>query len=1797
MNVELQKLKVTASKLKSGDVLQTKNIVDTLILSNDQKEDKNVTKVCGIFGQLMFLSVNMDPSDRKQLLKHVKACIPFCGSEFTQTIDEQIRLLFPSKTVLHITSVWYLSVLIEEMKISQKISFKVIQHVLPCIVNGLCDSELDETKLYYFVKLLLQILQHFRSDLTCVTERNDIETLGMLSTRCIEIMVDSKTEYQDLMQMCATVLGYMLSYFKESKKVSKALTQLLKPQALPVEVMPKVFMDVEIPNTNTCSNRMVWCLCGIMKCCKPCLIFEDTSTLLLAFHYIESFCATSTEFLYQGFIALLIWWKCSAKLVKSSECFYEIFVSEGEVLSKSLDLIWKNWDNPISGVPDIMVQVFSLLLDLNNMVNGSNNLPSQLCDQLVSSPVFVKGKYGLLQILVSKYGADIILKNQPTFLDAIIPCLSANHTAPVVSKVYKAIILSTCEASDSREFDLKVWEKVAASSLIKALLSPDPFTRQQALHFWLPVNISLHANVFDKTVCLLKPSTTYSDEENSLRLFATIGVMKAARNNHIVTFQNMDHEILKQSLKSFDNETRGLAFAVVCGSKQSEVVTDVEFSLLRDHIHLNLNSDSSTFRHEFNFAIRQLLIRVQCTLIASIKQNTEQSAVYVDKCLSIIVWLKELCLSSLQTSASYQRKQTVLTLYDCMLGLFALQKKTLRKVLVTPADFQVLVTALQKQKLNLLSQRLVDRLLCLLEDSAPDIREFCLNLLLQFPTSHAYINWNKINSSFMQLLSSPKFPVCDSGCLLTYLYLQNICADKKKTSDSAFDFIKDILYKNVLHQFDLFKLNPLKASQSSPMFGWISALSKCIGMLSTENEHRSVIHKKYLQKVCLLILDILNSTENIISWMLVKIFGCIEDADAVTSADFQEISKRINQLVQQPGKSGDNVLLTLEHEAILSCSWLTLKHCCSLMTSASSVLIKATSVHLALEAGQYKDVLYGVCDVFVRVLSTCRHRGVIESCFESFNALCVSLYSSSQSQYMSIPSSVLKTALAIFKNNTVVEVRGGTTTRRSAGIPLIAEAVLSSAVASLPSHKKLLKSTMTVLLNAARASLDTGVKDTADMPQVHALYIMRHLFRNTSLGPNMAEYLSQSFILAINSLRSSVWVIRNAATHLLGAVSCRMLGQKHTEDRTNFSSGNSLTITEFFSRFPDLLEFIASILNCNYLPQEEEGSKLQIRAEVHPILSVLSKLTCPVSSGNNNESSVEIMDALITMFGSPSYSMRRLAVMTVLSIAKTSQVQKFTELYWKSLPCDEIVTSQKNKPHFRQNELHSWLILTLNLMDKYTHQSTENIDNFLQLLYKRTWLMDLKFNSCPFTASLYIKLTRKVYDIELTQNLKHLYMVSKTATKIVTENNSVWIQSVGYSKYVEESTLLSLHLTNPVDLHQTIGDLGKCVKDDEHTGTTKHYLFQWLCNKVKQKNWINVAKYALLSLWCTTDTNCTETNQTALLLFTTMFQDPVNCIQHDEFMLFQSKLLSLHESTKILSIQCGLIKGLSVLIFQMILCQKCVEDTVLNIWVDEIYKHTSTNKAPEPLRLVSATGLQIAGKNVLAQLQLHANQQQVMKKVGMILTATLSHLQDEQPEIRSPACAFVTHVTQHDLFIKLHHNTATEGLLQVIIEQFPSDMQVVSALISFMCDVQVPKHASDTVDLFEQEEFNLYLEPDYLGNVFLPCIKELMDAIIIIPQNWIKTQLELAAHRMEQLLKCIENLREKAYLRFMMCTLHYVKVVLHACKLHLGKNLYMDFGRLHHVILQLSRVNLSVDQHELVQTVLAESAAHHATQL
>uniref|UniRef100_H2ZPJ2 Uncharacterized protein n=1 Tax=Ciona savignyi TaxID=51511 RepID=H2ZPJ2_CIOSA len=131
--------------------------------------------------------------------------------------------------------------------------------------------------------------------------------------------------------------------------------------------------------------------------------------------------------------------------------------------------------------------------------------------------------------------------------------------------------------------------------------------------------------------------------------------------------------------------------------------------------------------------------------------------------------------------------------------------------------------------------------------------------------------------------------------------------------------------------------------------------------------------------------------------------------------------------------------------------------------------------------------------------------------------------------------------------------------------------------------------------------------------------------------------------------------------------------------------------------------------------------------------------------------------------------------------------------------------------------------------------------------------------------------------------------------------------------------------------------------------------------------------------------------------------------------------------------------------------------------------------------------------------------------------------------------------------------------LDFVTTEFPANLQIVSGLLQTMNYFPIPKiYLGGKVDLFMEEAFNVYMEPGQLALLVFPYIKELIQQIKFFPENWLKTCVETAAFRMQHLVKCMDNLRLKAYLAFMTCTLHYVNTVFHALSFNMYESIHKD---------------------------------------
>jgi len=91
-------------------------------------------------------------------------------------------------------------------------------------------------------------------------------------------------------------------------------------------------------------------------------------------------------------------------------------------------------------------------------------------------------------------------------------------------------------------------------------------------------------------------------------------------------------------------------------------------------------------------------------------------------------------------------------------------------------------------------------------------------------------------------------------------------------------------------------------------------------------------------------------------------------------------------------------------------------------------------------------------------------------------------------------------------------------TRRSAGMPFLILAILLS---EQNSNKVLLPHALSVLIDIARQPFDTETyNEKCDLPQVHAMNILRSIFRESKLSDDISAYVTDTMILTLEGFKS-----------------------------------------------------------------------------------------------------------------------------------------------------------------------------------------------------------------------------------------------------------------------------------------------------------------------------------------------------------------------------------------------------------------------------------------------------------------------------------------------------------------------------------------------------------------------------------------------------------------------------------------------------------------------------------------------------
>lgn len=317
--------------------------------------------------------------------------------------------------------------------------------------------------------------------------------------------------------------------------------------------------------------------------------------------------------------------------------------------------------------------------------------------------------------------------------------------------------------------------------------------------------------------------------------------------------------------------------------------------------------------------------------------------------------------------------------------------------------------------------------------------------------------------------------------------------------------------------------------------------------------------------------------------------ACTDDRPADGSASFERMDENLGALVQRSSYRSDGADVDQLKQALLKSLWTTLRAACDLVATIGVRLLDDVAL---------VERCYAVC---VSVLLHCRHKGAIEAAGLSLARLVRAItarYTGDSPAYGILLHSIERVFAIVDKTNT---------TRRGAGLSIMVHQLVRSERCP---QRPLLVAVMRTLFalhnerEEGNAASETG--QNRDNRLAAVLHFLGTLVQDGELRNHVTfPYAAEIFALAMATIESTEWTIRNAALQLVGAFVPKLVGQAQFFTNTLDWQPVYMTYCDLRIKMPALLGHIVSMLR-------------QCRGPSVPLVTVLELMSrIEVTHGDN----------------------------------------------------------------------------------------------------------------------------------------------------------------------------------------------------------------------------------------------------------------------------------------------------------------------------------------------------------------------------------------------------------------------------------------------------------------------------------------------------------------------------------------------------------------------------------------------------
>nr|XP_022332415.1 thyroid adenoma-associated protein homolog isoform X4 [Crassostrea virginica] len=947
----------------------------------------------------------------------------------------------------------------------------------------------------------------------------------------------------------------------------------------------------------------------------------------------------------------------------------------GHLLQKVLKFIWTIWEDSTDVIRFTAKDIFESVIKVHKASVA-----------VLEVSWTSKGKYGTLRILAENMKVSSLLQFNPDLAMDILNNLKEQTVACYASDLYDKLLsqhLKELSIADNRE----KWQKIWVWPVLRCMMGISTQQRTYVIEYILPKLLKTGKDTLGYMISSLCDSNqSVSDEQ----LGALIMCLRRARvmgllDNTVATAPDhlygvVNTELVKQALSHTDDQARLDAFALLCENhKTSEPISQSEFRLIKYFIQWNMKNQSPSFRQHMVAHIKKLFLRFKESEGALCRKMVPKNKFpEVTTALSIYKafgsWLFHFLLHSLYPGSAFARRTTALsilsllvhilnpgnnrgfdlweewqgchiqTLMECLTDTF--EDNKIEAYIVLKHCFSQGLHL--KKMINLSEVEVLDIGLALAGSNRPQdctTGAYLLRVLLLQPNIQDYlVGAQEILTNFLTPSTIAHWEDLLNGTQSLTGALQMLPLSNHNSSGGTI-LLLWILLLYLKEQLQVAKTGLFIAAATKPMYPTLH----CI---------RYILFDINLKKL---------PTEEMLLWqpLMEELLHCCLAISDIVSPVVQNSSpegnvpeeaiKGVESIFTSEGKVSASEAercvetITLMPEYLIVCCWRNVKEVSLLLgqlTFEAPITAPLTS-DIGLLTVKQNEI---IGEYFKKQLMESIHRGAFELACAGFVKQCEMLWRCNIKSLHKLPKLWLEQVMDDIRNDD--ENNKLCATRRSAGLPFFVQTLVSSEPPS--TGRPCFKWTMRELLQLALK--EDLVSGTPSNSKVHALNILRALYKDSRLGEVVTTFVADGLRASILGFQSPFWAVRNSSTLLLSTMITRIFGVKRSKDESTMSKKNCQTGRQFFHQYPSLYPFLLNQLELA-TQNISDTSQLHLHPGLYPVLMILGRLfQSPLEGADTSLNLAAFIPHIIRCSSSPVLKTRIMAAKALQPLVQKGQL-------------------------------------------------------------------------------------------------------------------------------------------------------------------------------------------------------------------------------------------------------------------------------------------------------------------------------------------------------------------------------------------------------------------------------------------------------------------------------------------------------------------------------------------------------------